>query len=50
MVNLWLPGGKAVREGINWEMETDTYTLPCIKQMTYIRTYYVAQGTLLKTL
>ena len=21
--------------GISWEIETDTYTLPCVKQITY---------------
>ena len=40
--------GYGGREGINWEIGTDIYTLLHIKQI--IRTCCIAQGTLLNTL
>ena len=46
-MNLWLPKGKG-RGGINWEIGIDIYTLQYIKWI--IRTYCIAQGTLLNTL
>ena len=38
--NLWLPGAR--REEINWEVETDTYTLSYTKQVTSKELLYSA--------
>ena len=36
--------------GMNQEAWIDIYTLPCVKQITVMKTFCVAQGTLLGVL